>query len=467
MENTRLLKLLRTLDKQERSEMKKVVKSPFFNHRSDVAALYQLLEKSIALDRKIPSKEVLFQLIYTDSELFDDHKMRLLISLLFQICTEYLSVRSLKQDKVAQQMRIAEQFRKRNLPGHFASIWKSLDINHENQALRNATYFHRKYQFSLEKYRLAFDEQNLNPDYLQGLTNQLDTAFLIQKLAHSCFLISHETVSNVTYDFALLDKIIDFIEQDDVLGIPAIAVYYNCYKALTHPGEPHYFQTFRELSRAHDAKFSREELRDLYVLAINFCIRQYNLGNTDYLEDQFNFYKDGLEKGYFLVAGWLSRYTYQNAVTIGLVMEQYEWVEEFVHRYQEQLQGPYRESVYCFNMARLKYQRKNFDEALQLLQRAEYKDVILNLAAKTLQLKIFYENDEYDLLHSHLQAFKVFIRRKKVLGYHRENYLNTIRLTRKLLEINPFDKSEKEALRLEVENTKGVGDKNWLLSQLQ
>jgi hypothetical protein len=69
-------------------------------------------------------------------------------------------------------------------------------------------------------------------------------------------------------------------------------------------------------------------------------------------------------------------------------------------------------------------------------------------------------------LDSHLQAFKIFIRRKNALGYHRENYLNTIYLTRKLLEINPFDKKEKAALKKEIEETKGVGDKDWLLAQL-
>ena len=101
-----------------------------------------------------------------------------------------------------------------------------------------------------------------------------------------------------------------------------------------------------------------------------------------------------------------------------------------------------------------------------MLQKAEYKDLLLNLAAKILQLKIFYELQEFDLLASHLQAIRSFIRRKKVMGYHRENYLNTVHFTQKMLEINPFDKTERAELRREIEETKAVAEKEWLLEQI-
>lgn len=91
-------------------------------------------------------------------------------------------------------------------------------------------------------------------------------------------------------------------------------------------------------------------------------------------------------------------------------------------------------------MARLEYQKNNPGAALVLLQRAEYKETMLALAAKTLQLKIYYESDEYDLLESHLQAISAFIRRKNILEYHRDNYVNLIQIVRKLMDTNPMDK---------------------------
>lgn len=76
-------------------------------------------------------------------------------------------------------------------------------------------------------------------------------------------------------------------------------------------------------------------------------------------------------------------------------------------------------------MARLEYERGQLNNALQLLQKAEYKDIHLN-----------------------------------------QNYLNTVRLARKLLEINLFEKTQKIQLKKEIDSVKGVGEKEWLLSKV-
>jgi hypothetical protein len=171
----------------------------------------------------------------------------------------------------------------------------------------------------------------------------------------------------------------------------------------------------------------------------------------------------GFAKQYFLVEGQLSRYTCQNAATAGLLLHQLEWADRFIHNYRNLLPPLYQESLFIFNLTRLEYRRRRLDQALRLLQKAEYKDVLLHLAAKTRQIKIFFETDEHDLLESHLQAF---IRRKKGLGYHRENYLNTIFFTRNLLESNLYDKTARQGLRIEIEATKAVAEKEWLLQQI-
>jgi len=47
----------------------------------------------------------------------------------------------------------------------------------------------------------------------------------------------------------------------------------------------------------------------------------------------------------------------------------------------------------------------------------------------------------FDLLHSQLDAMRNYIHRKRVLGYHRTNYLNIIRYTEKLIKLNMADKT--------------------------
>ena len=482
MEKSRLLKLLRSLSKEELRGLKKFVRNPFFNQRSEVPALLDVLEKSLKANRSLPDKEQAYRQIFAgrlNDELalesksasaaasFDDHRVRMAMSFLYQLTGHFLALQDFLNDKPQYQRRLAAIFRRRQLPEQFAKICEEAIIAQERQPLRDAAFFEENYQLLLEKHRFAVESHAFENLDFQELSDRLDSAFLARKLWQSCFMLAHQSVSNTSYRFGLLDAALAHIEQTDALHIPAISIYYHCYRALTNPVEKTHFQQFKKLLTQHGELFPVEELHDLYILAINFCIRQYNAGNQDYLAEQFELYKEGFAKKYFLADGTLSRYTYQNAATIGLVLHELEWVERFVHEYRPALKEEHRESLFSFNLARLEYQRRRLGTALQLLQKAEYKDLMLSLAAKTLQLKIFFELREFDLLESHLQAIRAFIRRKKVMGYHRENYLNTVIFTQKLLETNLFDKEERAALRREIEATKAVAEKEWLLEQAE
>jgi hypothetical protein len=465
MEKSRLVQLLRSFSKLEMRDFRRYLQSPYFSRRAENSLLFEWLERYLKSGKHVPEKEAAYAAVFPNDP-FDDHRLRMLMSQLYQLAGQFLAVQAFLSDGVQPLMALGQVLRKRKLAAHFAQTAADIAEQLESQPLRNADFYQNKYLAALEKYRTSFDLREMNALQLQAFSDELDTAFLARKLWQACFLLSHEAVSNTSYDFGLLDDALRFTEQSKALETPAIAIYYFCYRALTNPDEPAFFQKFKALVLEHGGLFPMEEVSDLYILAINFCIRRYNAGNPAYLSDQFDFYKNGLRLGYFLTDGELSRYTYQNAVTSGLVMREYEWVERFIQAYRGKLAAPYQESVFSFNLARLAYERKQFDAALPLLQKAEYKDLLLNLAAKTLQLKIYFELDETDLLEAHLVAFRTFLRRKKELGYHRENYLNTIQFARKLLETNPFDKEARALLRSEIEEAMNVGEKEWLLGQV-
>ena len=256
------------------------------------------------------------------------------------------------------------------------------------------------------------------------------------------------------------------IAENDLLQIKSIALYYHCYLALSASEKTHHFQSLKQLLFEVDQQFQHTEMRDLYLLAINFCLRQYNAGNPSYLPDLLEFYQEGLERKYLLTDQRISRFTYRNVVTLGLIQREYSWIEQFIHAYKEYLEPKYQESMFGLCLARLEYSKGNYDKALSLLQKADYQDLLLNLAAKTVQIKIYFALDELDLLEAHLHAMQAFIRRKKVMAYHRDNYLNMIRLVRKVLELQPFDKQGKEALKREIQEQKSLVEREWLLEIL-
>jgi len=204
----------------------------------------------------------------------------------------------------------------------------------------------------------------------------------------------------------------------------------------------------------------------LYLLATNYCIKRTNETNKKYAEEGLNLYLEGLNKGIFLVKGELSRITYFNAISMALILEKYDFAKTFAEKYRTALPSKIRESSYYFNLARLEYQRGNFEDALPLLQKIKFRSSVFQLTVKTMTAKILYETSETDVLLFHLNAMLQFIRRKKVLGYHRENFQNFILTLKKIVSLPAFEKSGKLLIKKEIEQAKAIAERTWLLDQL-
>jgi hypothetical protein len=138
-----------------------------------------------------------------------------------------------------------------------------------------------------------------------------------------------------------------------------------------------------------------------------------------------------------------------------------------VENHSQFLEKKQRLATYHLNLARVEYVRHDFKKALLHLQEADYKDLINNLIAKTLQLKIFYESGEYDLADAHLNALQNYMRRQGVMGYHRTNYQNMVRYTRSLLNMPPSEEDARASLRKRIESEEILTEKEWLLKMLR
>ncbi|MEM9821655.1 MAG: hypothetical protein AAF985_11305, partial [Bacteroidota bacterium] len=415
--------------------------------------------------KPLPSKADVFKAIYPNAP-FNAVEFDLQMSYLFRLVCQFLLQVEWEQDSLQNDLHLANSFRKRGLGNDFTQTLKRLNQRLEQQNLREASYYRMHYTIQWEQYLDFTSQHPTQAANLGELTRNLDRSYLITKLRHACLSIPHRTIYQADHQISWLDEILQLVQESDWLNIPAIAIYYHCYLMQTRREKEPSFRAFKEILFLNGYQFTTNEARDLYLLAINYCVRQANEGQGQYVEELFDLYREGLEKNILLENGLLSRFTYHNAVGAGLRTEHFAWTEQFINNYKNTLEKKYRESSYSFNRARLEYNRKHYDEALQLLQKSNYRDLLLNLAAKTLLLKIYFELEEFDLLEAHLEAMLRYIRRKRVMGYHKTNYLNIIRLARKLISINTFDKKALTTLAQQIEATEELTERNWFLAQI-
>jgi hypothetical protein len=315
------------LSPEERQGLKKFAESPFFNQRPEASRLLDVLLLSLKKGRATPGKEQVFQQVF-DGRPFEDHRLRMAISFAYQLVRRYLTVQDFLEDEVQLAIRESEVLRRRKLYALSRHCLDSARNALDGQTVRNADFFDQEYRLLLEECRLEMTRPSAQPEQLQALSEQLDKAFLSRKLWQNCVLLSHQNMAKSDFSPGLLDQVLDNLDEP---AVPAIAIYYRYYRALTQSeNSAAHYQHFKAMLFEHGEIFSEEELRDLYLLAINFCIKQYNAGNQAFLREQLELYQRGLEHKYFLVAGELSAYTYLNVVTLALVLQELDWAGQFI-----------------------------------------------------------------------------------------------------------------------------------------
>jgi hypothetical protein len=102
-----------------------------------------------------------------------------------------------------------------------------------------------------------------------------------------------------------------------------------------------------------------------------------------------------------------------------------------------------------------------------LLQEVSLKEVLFNLDARRVLMRIYYELGEFSALDSLLESFTVYLHRQKNLGYHKNNYQNLIKFVKKLLHSDLKNAVLKAELTLDIENTVELTERDWLLAQLK
>ncbi len=373
----------------------------------------------------------------------------------------------LENNREGYQHLLLDAYRKRGLDRHFTKAYRqqqrALDKTvqeHPEQHL--ARYWQERAYFQHRAKSERTREHNL-----QAMEDALTLAFLSMKLRQACWLLAHEAVYKAEYKVALEPLLLELALKPAYAQQPAVAIYLNCYRMLKAPEESAHFEAFRDWLFRIIGHFPVEELRDLFLLGINYCIRQINRTADSYLREALELYKKGLETDLLLENGVLSRFTYNNIAGIALRLQELDWTAHFLEAYRPMLAPHERQAAYSLNAARLAFSCKDYAQAITHLQQADYRDFINNMVAKTLLLKCYFELDEYNLLEYHLQTMRSFLRRKRKMSYHQQNYRNIVQLTFRLLRLKPGDQATAHALKTAIETTTPLTERQWLLRALE
>ncbi len=461
------MSLLESATKKDWHWLKKFVNSPIYNQNLAVRHLFEVLRKNFNNTEKIKSSKFLYAELFEKAPV-DNAKIHHTSNYLLRNIEDYFAWDEWQQDDAAQQHYLLLSFRKRGLDRQFREKLEKARLSASSQSLRHAAHYRFMYHLALEDYQHSMQIGRNTVAELQPLSDLHDLSFIAEKLKNACGLLSRQRVLRTELDMGMLPMVLDYVRaRPRLLEHPAVAVYFYGYLALSEPKEDaHFFALKGQLMQAADS-FPLQELRDVYLLAINFCIHRINLREELYLREVFELYKTGLGSGVFLDNGQISRFTYTNIALAGLRLKEFSWVYEFLHQYRETLPEQQRQGAFAFNLARFYCERGDYDQAMPLLLEMDFDDVLHNLTAKAMLAKMYFETDATIALNSLLTSLGAYLRRKKqVSEQQRTAYQNFIRLLRRVEALPRHEKVAAAALRTEITETTLVAEKDWLLRML-
>lgn len=466
MINSKLILLLKSFSAKEFREFSKFVASPYFNQKQEVIRMFEIIRKAAPdFPEKKISREYVMKKIFS-TEAYSEKKYKYISNLLLKLAEKYISLEEMKSRPMIQEYHLLNAYVNREIDKNYKFIYKKAHDIQERSEKKNADFYYREYLLKNVAAK-HFDKKKVrkNNKPMVQLLSALDIYYFANKLKHTCHTLSNEKVISSSSNTSIPSEIIQFLNQTNFTKHPAIHLYFTLYQLLTEENEK-YFGEIKSLLETYYVFFEAEELKDVYYAIINYCIRQLRKNNhiEYYLLELYRIYQKGISTELLLDSGFLSPWTYKNVIKLGLRLEKYEETEVFIKTNKEKLKEEFQSDAYHFNMAELSYLKKDYDAALQYLNNVEFSDIYYILGTKLLRLKIFFDNDDYDILESNLSSFHTYIKRNKLIAENiKESYLNFTKYLGKIIR----NEHKKMSFKEEIENTSSLYEKSWLLKIIQ
>ncbi len=464
MNKTKVFLLIQHLSKKDIRQFEELSNTSLIKVSEEASRLFSFLVRKTESEASI-IKEEAFQFTFPSLK-YNDQKLRLIVSQLYKALERFLLFRELdlEQHKNKNNLKLLTIYQQNGLEKHFQASYSSV-LKRQKETPFNHT-IQEEIQMGFDQYQFESLQKRSKVFNFQNLLDLTDQAYYQQKLRFACYGLTHKNIYKTDLDIGI-DQMLEVIAQKaSTLADPRISIYFHCYLMLKHHHQVEYFEKYNQLLNDFSGIFEPEERRSLFYFALNYCIRRLNSGEMEFGKKGIDIYERAIESKVLFIQGKLSRFTYRNMVMMAIRVGEFDKASELTDKFESYLFSGERKSAFHFNKALINYHTGDLDNALENIINADFKDHLINLAAKTLQAKIYFDMDERTILDSHLDSMEMYIIRSKVLGYHKTNYKNVISYFKKLVRLKPFDDAKKRQLIERIKAESILTEKKWFLEKL-
>jgi len=451
LDDSKMMKLVRSLTDQEFKELGLWVNSPIHNSSEKTIKLYAAIKnrkngninslyllKEIGLAQKGQQKK--------DISLKNIQDLRNNASRLTVQIEQFLIWKQNSKNPIRNNRALMDQLISRQLYDVTQSVLNKSNKSLEANPLRDLQYCKSRYELDEMQFYLALFSKNRSAtDTLKQVVSSLQNSCISQLLRYYGALANSKNLISGKDEFTFVSKVKNHIETDKDMNHFTIEIYYKLLILLQNRTSSDYF-AFKERLFSSFESFDRNELRQFFGFMTNFCIEMIANGQTNFVQERFEIYKQGLSLNCWTAGVYFSRHQFLNIVMTGLKINKYEWVKMFIDDNHPKLDPKFQQDTLHLSKAMLAFENEAYSDAQQFLfMISKSEDFMHHALMEVLLIKIFYINDtmafenfNFHPIHSRIKAFQAYLKiasGNKLSSARRAMYSNFLLILKQIIQI--------------------------------
>lgn len=396
MKESKIIKLLRKLDKTEVKRLRDFINSPYYNKNVKYS---QVFEELIKYHPDFDSSEFSEENIHKKSlgvKDYDYFTMKNILSDLNDLALKFLLTEHKSERLLADEIKMLEQLREREVFDEYKKRLNKLKKKLEENPGNSEFYVEDKLRLVGEEISsLSIFDPNTRFDLKQVEMDSLANLSTLRLLKAYCALFHELKQNNYPFKFTLMDHIKNYIQTHSFEDIPLLDLYKNVF-FLQLTGEYKYYKILQDIRDKHFDDLHRGDMYMLFVYMRSYSAVSYSEKmDRKYLRDCFELDKFMFEKGRTALGKLLYPdfiATIKTAASVG----EYDWCEDFMDKMKDELMDDAKEDTLNFSRGFIEYRKGNLSEALELIYKSSFNIFIMQIQVYVILMRIYYEIGYYE-----------------------------------------------------------------------
>lgn len=480
MFKTNLIDVIKTFSKDEVKRFVDFVNSPYHNSNKSVIKLAELLKKYYPeFDNRNFTREKIYSKLYPGS-VYNDQVLRNIMSDALQLCFEFLILETAKRNTAERSIYLLKELRTRKLDPIYDKMMKNSYKALESEHVVNFGYFENLYRLESEVFlnELIHNRQEavypvvqrqselLTYDYIAKLINHIIDMNVNEKY----YSTSGNTFVKDIYSNIDIRGILERLKNTSEIEYRVLSLFYSRAKLALNGTDEDYYgfreQFFGSINLLNSSTaFIFLATLETYIIG---CIKS---DPGKYRKELHFIHKKSIEHGLLKLyeEDYLNLVKYWNVFINSIEINDTDFAEEFAGNYCSTLEPEVKEGAYNLSKAIIAYKRRNYDEALNLLNKTKLSQYLFKLTIKTFYLRIYFEKGDFQSAGFALDSYKQFLYKNKTISEtYRNTYLNFASMYNELIKVSLGEKTgTKEELTEKIESFRSnIYNRQWLLDMI-